>query len=229
MTGRQKVVSNPTSPSRSSALSAKHAMPNESRFAVGHVRSENLGASSFVAGRPESVIGNKLFSMLSLLGSRVDLPFEVTPRLFALSGPPRCGMEIATKIRSAVTIAPAPMITNRFCWICCFALCLALVANSGKAAGASGGMGTLSENFISVWLLHESDVAVVTVSVGASHFAPPVTGATNAIGAKTGRSTSSAWATASNNRSLDSLKLGRSNTTTPSALAPGASLRAVIQ
>jgi hypothetical protein len=38
-----------------------------------------------------------------------------------------------------------------------------------------------------------------------------------------------AGATANNNRSLDSLKLGRSNTTTPSALAPGPSLREVIQ
>jgi hypothetical protein len=35
-------------------------------------------------------------------------------------------------------------------------------------------------------------VAVVTMSVWAGHFEPPVIGATNAIGTKTGRSTSSA-------------------------------------
>ena len=64
---------------------------------------------------------------------------EVAAAIFRFIWPPRCGIEIATKIRSAVTIAPAPMITNRFCWICCLALCLALVANSGKAAGAAEG------------------------------------------------------------------------------------------
>src|SRR6202030_120763 len=84
-------------------------------------------------------------------------------------------------------------------------------------------------SFIFRWLLNDCSVAVVAVSVWMNHFAPPETGATNAIGARTGRSTSSAWATASNSRSLDSLKTGRSNTTMPSALAPGASLREVIQ
>src|SRR5580704_4279000 len=79
------------------------------------------------------------------------------------------------------------------------------------------------------WLLNDCGVAVVAVSVWMNHFAPPETGATNAIGARTGRSTSSAWATASKSRSLDSLKTGRSNTTMPSALAPGASLREVSQ
>src|SRR5258708_24297102 len=78
------------------------------------------------------------------------------------------------------------------------------------------------------WLLKDCSVAVVVVSVWMNHFAPPETGATNAIGTRTGRSTSSAWATASRSLSLDSLKVGRSNTTMPSALAPGASLRDVI-
>ena len=84
-------------------------------------------------------------------------------------------------------------------------------------------------SFIFRWLLNDCSVAVVVVSVWMDHFAPPEAGATNAIGARTGRSTSSAWATASNSFSLDSLKVGRSNTTMPSALAPGASLREVIQ
>ncbi len=84
-------------------------------------------------------------------------------------------------------------------------------------------------SFIFRWLLKDYSVAVVVVSVWMNHFAPPATGATNAIGARTGRSTSSAWATASKSLSLDSLKVGRSNTTMPSALAPGASLREVIQ
>ena len=57
------------------------------------------------------------------------------------------------------------------------------------------------EDFISFWLLHQSGVSVVTVSDGVGHFAPPETGATNAIGTKTGRSTSSAWATASSKAS----------------------------
>ena len=121
------------------------------------------------------------------------------------------------------------MITNRFCWICCRALCFALVANSGNGAVLPEGETGRCCKLHFPWFLNESDVAVVAVSVWTSHFAPPSTGATNAIGAKTGRSTSSAWATASNNLSLDSLKLGRSNTTTPSALAPGASLCEVIQ
>src|SRR5258707_12763455 len=82
-------------------------------------------------------------------------------------------------------------------------------------------------SFIFRWLLNDCSVAVV--SVWMNHFAPPETGATNAIGARTGRSTSSAWATASKSRSLDSLNVGRSKTTMPSPLAPGASLREVIQ
>ena len=53
-------------------------------------------------------------------------------------------VDSVTKIRRAVTIAPAPMITNLFCWICCFALCLALVANFGKPAGAGAGLCMLS-------------------------------------------------------------------------------------
>jgi len=59
----------------------------------------------------------------------------------------------------------APMITNRFCWICCFARCLALVANSGKAAVLAGDWHAV-DKFTSVWLLHDSDVAVLAVSVG---------------------------------------------------------------
>src|SRR5712692_2324254 len=84
-------------------------------------------------------------------------------------------------------------------------------------------------SFIFRWLLNDCSIAVVAVSVWMNHFAPPETGATNAIGTRTGRSTSSAWAIASKSLSLDSLKVGRSNTTMPSALAPGASLREVIQ
>src|SRR5258708_17180616 len=78
------------------------------------------------------------------------------------------------------------------------------------------------------WLLNDCSVAVVAVSVWMNHFAPPETGATTAIGTRIGRSPSSAWATASKSRSLDSLKVGRSNTTMPSSLAPGPSLRNVI-
>src|SRR5579863_83699 len=51
--------------------------------------------------------------------------------------------------------------------------------------------GHFVEDLIFVWLPHQSGISIVTVSVGATHFALPVTGATNAIGARTGRSTSS--------------------------------------
>jgi|SRR6516225_8579856 len=58
------------------------------------------------------------------------------------------------------------------------------------------------------------------------HLAAPFAGATNAIGAKTGRSTSSACAIWRSNCSRDSLKAGRSNTTVPSVVAPGGRRRA---
>ena len=47
-------------------------------------------------------------------------------------------------------------------------------------------------SFIFHRFLNDCSVAVVIVSVWMNHFAPPETGATNAIGARTGRSTSSA-------------------------------------
>src|ERR1700758_5254666 len=52
----------------------------------------NPWCASFAGGRPESVIGNRLLSSLSLLVSVVDSPFVGTPRLFAFC-PPRCGIE----------------------------------------------------------------------------------------------------------------------------------------
>jgi hypothetical protein len=85
------------------------------------------------------------------------------------------------------------------------------------------------KKFIVGWLMKYFGVAITGVSVYRSHFASPTAGATNASGTKIGWSTASACASDSNNLSPDSLKLGRSNTTTPSALAPGARRRALIQ
>ena len=85
-----------------------------------------------MTGRPESVIGNRLLSLLAVPLSKAKSSEAVAPRLFTFCGAPRWGIDVATKISSAMTIAPAPMITNRFCWICCRALCFALVASLGQ-------------------------------------------------------------------------------------------------
>ena len=66
---------------------------------------------SAASGRPESVIGNKLWSLLFWWFPRPTRPSMSqrgsSPSLVRLDG-----MEVATKISSAGTMAPAPMITN---------------------------------------------------------------------------------------------------------------------
>ena len=91
------------------------------------------------------------------------------------------------------------------------------------------GCGRADDRFACCGLLNRCSASAAVLSIWLNHFVAPFAGATNAIGTRTGRSTSSACATCSNNRSLDSLKVGRSNMTTPSALSPGASRRAVIR
>ncbi len=51
------------------------------------------------------------------------------------------GIDVATKISKATTSAPAPMITNRFCWNCCLARSFVLVASSGPFPSASPAAG----------------------------------------------------------------------------------------
>ena len=99
--------------------------------------------ASFTAGRPESVIGNRLFAAPSLLVSMVDSVL-VAARPWVFCGAFRWGMKTATKIRIAVTTAPAAMMTKRFCWIGCLARCLLLVAASCKASAGSTGVETSS-------------------------------------------------------------------------------------